>query len=136
MTNQEIFVSVRANIVQALTDAGIAGDNILLNKNLIPSDLSTGFKAGIVSIAIETGKDGTRTRYISTDLNFDIYLIVDSCRDVTDPDSALYELKELFRSSYQSLIRKDIQRIEYYDSYVKGTHPVRVAKLSTITEKN
>lgn len=116
--------------------AGIDDNQIYFNRNTIPDELPGGFKLGIISLAIETGKDGTRTRYLSSDLNFEVYLVVDADKDIADPEANLYQLKESFREKYQELIKKDIQRIEYYPSYVKGSYPVMIAKFSTITEKN
>ncbi len=129
------FTRVRSAILAAITTAGISDGNKLTNVNVLPDDLSNGFKAAIVSLERETGKDGTRKRYITTDLSFEIFLVVDAADDITDPDTALYTLKEAFRDAYLSSMNKDFASIEYYPSYVNGTHPVKICKLTTQTEK-
>ena len=130
------FSSVRSSILAAVTSAGISDGNKLTNVNALPDDLSGGFKAAIVSLEQENGKDATRTRFISTDLVFDIFLVVDAADDIADPDLALYTLKESFRDAYLASVKKDFASISYYPSYVNGTHPVKICKLTTQTEKS
>jgi hypothetical protein len=129
------FSTIRSNIDTALKNTGIVAGNRKTNPNSVPDVLTTGFNASLVTIHKETGKDGTRKRFTSTDLAFDIFLIVDAASDIPDPDLALYTLKESFRDQYQTLIKKDFPEIEYYNSYVDSSHPVRIAKLTTQTEK-
>lgn len=130
------FTRIRTAILAAITTAGINDGNKLTNVNSLPDDLSSGFQAAIVSLERETGKDATRKRFVSTDLAFDIFLVVDAATDIADPDLALYTLKEAFRDAYLASVNKDFASIEYYPSYVDGTHPVKICKLTTQTEKN
>lgn len=127
---------MRNAILAAITTAGISAGNKLTNVNSLPDDLSSGFEAAIVSLERENGKDGTRKRYVSTDLAFNIYLVVDAADDIADPDTALYTLKEAFRDAYLGMMNKDFASAEYYPSYVNGTHPVKICKLTTQTEKS
>ena len=70
------FSRVRSAILAAFTTAEIADGNQLTNVNALPDDMKSGFKAAIVSLERETGKDGTRKRFVNTDLAFDIFLVV------------------------------------------------------------
>jgi len=130
------FTRIRTAILAAVATAGIGTKNTLTNVNSLPDDLSSGFKAAIVSLERETGKDGTRKRYVNTDLAFDIFLVVDAATDIADPDLALYTLKESFRDAYRASVNKDFASTQYYPSYVDGTHPVKICKLTTQTEKS
>jgi len=123
MTNTELFVSRRNNIHLALQNAGIS--EILNSKSKIPDSLP----CAVVEIAEETAKNPNQIKFSRTNIDFEIYLVVESDQD--DPDLVLYELKESFREQYFELFSSDFAKITYYDSRVKGTTDVKIALLKT-----
>lgn len=125
MTNIEKFESERAGIRKALVEAGLAA--VLFNKDEIPKDLP----AAMVILDTETGKNGTARRFVSTDIAWTVYLIVNATK-AADPDFELYRLKEKFREKYQAALYRDIPEIEYYTSRLDGARLVRVARLALL----
>ena len=79
----------------------------------------------------ETGKNGTSRQFVSTDIAWTVFLIVNA-HNVDDPDSDLYKLKEKFRSFYQKLMNRDLPSVEYYTSRVDGSRLVRIAKIDLL----
>jgi hypothetical protein len=125
MTNLERFLAQRDKIVQALQSCSIP--TILFNKDSIPKNLP----CAIVILDTEDGIKATSRQFTSTDIAWTVYLIVNA-QNVEDPDLALYNLKELFRASYLTLVNRDIPHIEYYTSRIDGTRLVRIAKLDLL----
>jgi hypothetical protein len=125
------FTETRSAIVAALTTAGIVTDNLLLSANQIPDDLKSGFIAAVVTLAEENGKDPTSKQYTRTDIIFEIFIMVDAANDIDDPDLALYNLKEDFRTAYIASQYKDFSKVEYYTGQADISHPVRIAKMRT-----
>jgi hypothetical protein len=68
---------------------------------------------------------------VDTDIAWTVFLIVNA-HNVDDPDSDLYQLKEMFRSYYQKLMNRDIPSIEYYASRIDGSRLVRIAKIDLL----
>ena len=125
MTNHERFLTERKRIEDALKFCDIP--TILFNKDVIPKQLP----CAIVILDSETGKNGTSRQYVSTDLAWTVFLIVNA-QNVADPDSDLYMLKEKFRSFYLKLMNRDLPSVEYYTSRIDGTRLVRIAKIDLL----
>lgn len=125
MTNIDKFSKQREIIVQTLQSIGIS--NVMFNKDVIPKQLP----CAIVILDSETGKNGTSRQYVSTDLAWTVFLIVNA-QNVSDPDSDLYQLKEKFRSFYLKLMNRDLPSVEYYTSRIDGTRLVRIAKIDLL----
>lgn len=125
MTAIEKYQAERSRISEALNLAGVA--ETLYNKDNIPKNLP----CAIVILDSETGKNGTSRQFVSTDIAWTVFLIVNA-HNVTDPDSELYTLKEKFRSYYQKLMNRDLPSIEFYTSRVDGTRLVRIAKIDLL----
>jgi hypothetical protein len=121
MTAHEKFIADRNRIVDALKFSDIP---TIQFKDVIPKQLP----CAIVILDSETGKNGTSRQYVSTDLAWTVFLIVNA-QNVSDPDSDLYQLKEKFRSFYLKLINRDLPSVEYYTSRIDGTRLVRIAKI-------
>ena len=120
MTAHEKFIADRNRIVDALTFSDIP--TIQFNKDAIPKTLP----CAIVILDSETGKNGTSRQYVSTDLAWTVFLIVNA-QNVDDPDSDLYQLKEKFRSLYLKLMNRDLPSVEFYTSRIDGTRLVRMS---------
>ena len=125
MTAHEKFIAHRNRIVDALKFSDIP--TIQFNKDAIPKQLP----CAIVILDSETGKNGTSRQYVSTDLAWTVFLIVNA-QNVDDPDNDLYLLKEKFRSFYQKLMNWDLPSVEYYTSRIDGTRLVRIAKIDLL----
>ncbi|MDY0152723.1 MAG: hypothetical protein RBS43_10660 [Candidatus Cloacimonas sp.] len=125
MTSYERFVAERKRIEDALRFSDIS--TILFNKDTIPKVLP----CAIVIMDSETGKNGTSRQYVSTDLAWTVFLIVNA-QNVDDPDSDLYHLKDKFRSFYLKLMNRDLPSVEYYTSRIDGTRLVRIAKIDLL----
>ena len=125
MTAHEKFIADRDRIVDALGFSDI--QTIQFNKDVIPKQLP----CAIVILDSETGKNGTSRQYVSTDLAWTVFLIVNA-QNVDDPDNDLYLLKEKFRSFYQKLMNRDLPSVEYYTSRIDGTRLVRIAKIDLL----
>lgn len=115
----------RTKIAAALETAKIS--SVLYNKDDIPKSLP----AAIVTLDNETGKNGTVRQYVTTDLSWTVYIVVNA-QGVADPDSVLYGLKEDFRAAYIAQSGRDIPEIEYYTGRIDGARLVRIAKLSLL----
>jgi len=128
MTANEKFIADRNRIVVALKFSDIP--TILFNKDTIPNILP----CAIVILDSETGKNGTSRQFVSTDIAWTVFLIVNA-HNVGDPDSDLYELKEKFRSFYLKLMNRDLPSVEYYPSRIDGTRLVRsiIALVDSLT---
>ena len=125
MSALEKYLAERSRITEALKQAGVA--ELLYNKDSIPKNLP----CAILILDSETGKLSTSKQYVDTDIAWTVFLIVNA-QNVTDPDSALYQLKERFRSHYQKLMHRDLPSIEYYTSRIDGTRLVRIAKIDLL----
>ena len=125
MTNHERFIVERKRIEDALKFSDVS--TIQFNKDVIPKQLP----CAIVILDSETGKNGTSRQYVSTDIAWTVFLIVNA-QNVSDPDSDLYQLKEKFRSFYLKLMNLDLPSIEYYTSRIDGTRLVRIAKIDLL----
>ncbi len=125
MTALDKYQAERSRISEALNLAGVA--EILYNKDNIPKTLP----CAILIIDSEIGKHGTSRQYVSTDIAWTVFLIVNAY-NVDDPDSDLYQLKEKFRSFYLKLMNRDLPSVEYYTSRIDGTRLVRIAKLDLL----
>jgi len=125
VTAAEKYQAERSRISEALKLAGVA--EILYNKDNIPKKLP----CAILILDSETGKNGTSRQYVSTDLAWTVFLIVNA-QNVDDPDNDLYLLKEKFRSFYQKLMNRDLPSVEYYTSRIDGTRLVRIAKIDLL----
>lgn len=125
MTAHEMFAEQRINIVKSLLDAGVA--TIQFNKDAVPKQLP----CGIVILDSETGKNGTSRQFVSTDLAWTVFLIVNA-QNEDDPDNDLYLLKEKFRANYQRLMKRDLPSLEYYTSRIDGARLVRIAKIDLL----
>jgi len=125
MTNHERFIVERKRIEDALKFSDVS--TIQFNKDVIPKQLP----CAIVILDSETGKNGTSRQYVSTDIAWTVFLIVNA-QNVSDPDSDLYQLKEKFRSFYLKLMNRDLPSIEYYTSRIDGTRLVRIAKIDLL----
>ncbi|MDD2229530.1 MAG: hypothetical protein PHY48_08975 [Candidatus Cloacimonetes bacterium] len=125
MTNHERFSAERKRIEDALKFSDIP--TIQFNKDVIPKQLP----CAIVILDSETGKNGTSRQYVSTDIAWTVFLIVNA-QNIADPDSDLYQLKEKFRSFYLKLMNRDLPSIEYYTSRIDGTRLVRIAKIDLL----
>ncbi|MCB5261047.1 MAG: hypothetical protein WC944_11070 [Candidatus Cloacimonadaceae bacterium] len=125
MTAHEKFIADRNRIVDALGFSDIP--TIQFNKDAIPKTLP----CAIVILDSETGKNGTSRQYVSTDLAWTVFLIVNA-QNAPDPDNDLYLLKEKFRSFYMKLMNRDLPSIEYYTSRIDGTRLVRIAKIDLL----
>lgn len=125
MSAFEKFIADRNRIVDALKFCDIP--TIQFNKDSIPKQLP----CAIVILDSETGRNGTSRQFVSTDIAWTVFLIVNA-HNVDDPDSDLYELKEKFRSFYLKLMNRDIPSIEYYTSRIDGSRLVRIAKIDLL----
>jgi hypothetical protein len=125
VTALEKYQSERKRISEALKLAGVS--ETLYNKDNIPKNLP----CAILILDSETGKHGTSRQYVDTDIAWTVFLIVNA-HNVDDPDSDLYQLKEMFRSYYQKLMNRDIPSIEYYASRIDGSRLVRIAKIDLL----
>ncbi len=125
MSAFEKFIADRNRIVDALKFCDIP--TIQFNKDSIPKQLP----CAIVILDSETGKNGTSRQFVSTDIAWTVFLIVNA-HNVDDPDSDLYQLKEKFRSFYLKLMNRDIPSIEYYTSRIDGSRLVRIAKIDLL----
>jgi len=125
MTNHERFIVERKRIEDALKFSDVS--TIQFNKDVIPKQLP----CAIVILDSETGKNGTSRQYVSMDIAWTVFLIVNA-QNVSDPDSDLYQLKEKFRSFYLKLMNRDLPSIEYYTSRIDGTRLVRIAKIDLL----
>ena len=125
MKNVDKFLQQREIIVRALQSSGIS--NVMFNKDTIPKQLP----CAIVILDSETGKNGTSRQFVSTDIAWTVFLIVNA-QNVPDPDSDLYLLKEKFRSFYLKLMNRDLPSVEYYTSRIDGTRLVRIAKIDLL----
>ena len=125
MNPHDKFIADRNRIVDALKFSDIP--TIQFNKDVIPKVLP----CAIVILDSETGKNGTSRQYVSTDLAWTVFLIVNA-QNVSDPDSDLYMLKEKFRSFYLKLMNRDLPSVEYYTSRIDGTRLVRIAKIDLL----
>ncbi len=125
MTNHERFLAERKRIEDALKFSDIP--TIQFNKDVIPKVLP----CAIVILDSETGKNGTSRQYVSTDIAWTVFMIVNA-QNIADPDSDLYQLKEKFRSYYQKLMNRDLPSVEYYTSRIDGTRLVRIAKIDLL----
>lgn len=121
MTLMEKFLYEREALRQCLEAAGV--QDILLNRNAVPSR----YPAAVLILAGERGKHGTSRRYVSSDLTFEVYLVV-SAHETTDPDMDLYKLKEEFRRVWLEKMNRDIPEVEYYESRASA-RPVKIARL-------
>jgi hypothetical protein len=104
---------------------------IQFNKDAIPKQLP----CAIVILDSETGKNGTSRQFVSTDIAWTVFLIVNA-HNVDDPDSDLYQLKEEFRTFYLKLMNRDLPSVEYYTSRVDGSRLVRIAKIDLLKAGN
>ena len=125
MTNHERFLAERKRIEDALKFSDIP--TIQFNKDVIPKVLP----CAIVILDSETGKNGTSRQYVSTDIAWTVFMIVNA-QNIADPDSDLYQLKEKFRSFYLKLMNRDLPSVEYYTSRIDGTRLVRIAKIDLL----
>jgi len=125
MTNLEHFLAQRDKIVQALQSCSIP--TILFNKDSIPKNLP----CAIVILDTEEGTKGTVKQFISSDIAWTIFLIVNA-QNADDPDLEIYKLKEHFRENYKKLVSRDIPHVEYYTSRIDGTRLVRIAKIDLL----
>ena len=125
MTAVDKYQAERSRISESLKLAGVT--EILYNKDAIPKQLP----CAILILDSETGKHGTSRQYVDTDIAWTVFLIVNA-QNVTDPDTALYQLKEKFRSIYQKLMNRDLPSVEYYTSRIDGTRLVRIAKIDLL----
>ena len=125
MTAHEKFIADRNRIVDALKFSDIP--TIQFNKDAIPKQLP----CAIVILDSETGKNGTSRQYVSTDLAWTVFLIVNA-QNVDDPDNDLYLLKEKFRAMYLKLMNRDLPSVEYYTSRIDGTRLIRIAKIDLL----
>ena len=125
MTAHDKFIADRNRIVDALKFSDIP--TIQFNKDSIPKQLP----CAIVILDSETGKNGTSRQYVSTDLAWTVFLIVNA-QNVDDPDNDLYLLKKKFRAMYLKLMNRDLPSVEYYTSRIDGTRLVRIAKIDLL----
>ena len=72
MTAHDKFIAERDRIVNALTFSDIP--TIQFNKDAIPKQLP----CAIVILDSETGKNGTSRQYVSTDLAWSVFLIINA----------------------------------------------------------
>ena len=129
MTAYQRFMADRNRIVDALKFCDIP--TIQFNKDNIPKQLP----CAIVILDSETGKNGTSRQFVSTDIAWTVFLIVNA-HNVDDPDSDLYQLKEKFRTFYLKLMNRDLPSVEYYTSRVDGSRLVRIAKIDLLKAGN
>lgn len=129
MSAFEKFIADRNRIVDALKFSDIP--TIQFNKDAIPKQLP----CAIVILDSETGKNGTSRQFVSTDIAWTVFLIVNA-HNVDDPDSDLYQLKEKFRTFYLKLMNRDLPSVEYYTSRVDGSRQVRIAKIDLLKVGN
>ena len=123
------FIADRNRIVDALKFSEIP--TIQFNKDNIPKQLP----CAIVILDSETGKNGTCRQFVSTDIAWTVFLIVNA-HNVDDPDSDLYQLKAKFRTFYLKLMNRDLPSVEYYTSRVDGSRLVRIAKIDLLKAGN
>jgi hypothetical protein len=125
MNAHDKFIADRSRIVDAFKFTDIP--TILFNKDAIPKQLP----CAIVILDSEIGKNGTSRQYLSTDLAWTVFLIVNA-QNAPDPDNELYLLKEKFRAMYLKLMNRDLPSVEYYTSRIDGTRLVRIAKIDLL----
>ena len=125
MSAYEKFIADRNRIAAALKSSDIP--TIQFNKDVIPKQLP----CAIVILDSETGKNGTSRQFVSTDIAWTVFLVVNA-HNVDDPDSDLYQLKEKFRSFYLKLMNRDLPSVEYYTSRIDGSRLVRIAKIDLL----
>jgi hypothetical protein len=125
MSAFEKFIADRNRIVDALKFSDIP--TIQFNKDNIPKQLP----CAIVILDSETGRNGTSRQFVSTDIAWTVFLIVNA-HNVDDPDSDLYQLKEKFRTFYLKLMNRDLTSVEYYTSRIDGSRLVRIAKIDLL----
>jgi len=125
MSAFEKFIADRNRIAAALKSSDIP--TIQFNKDVIPKQLP----CAIVILDSETGKNGTSRQFVSTDIAWTVFLVVNA-HNVDDPDSDLYQLKAKFRTFYLKLMNRDIPSVEYYTSRVDGSRLVRIAKIDLL----
>ena len=125
MTALDKYQAERSRISEALKLSDVA--EILYNKDNIPKNLP----CAILILDSEIGKHVTSRQYVSTDIAWTVFLIVNAY-NVDDPDSDLYQLKEKFRSFYLKLMNRDLPSVEYYTSRIDGTRLVRIAKIDLL----
>jgi hypothetical protein len=125
VTALDKYQAERSRISEALKLSDVA--EILYNKDNIPKNLP----CAILILDSEIGKHGTSRQYVSTDIAWTVFLIVNAY-NVDDPDSDLYQLKEKFRSFYLKLMNRDLPSVEYYTSRIDGTRLVRIAKIDLL----
>lgn len=130
MNGMERFIAERDKLEICIRVAGI--DNIYYNKENIPSK----FPCAIVILEQETGTKAINRQFLSTNLIWCIYLIVDAHKHVEDPDAFLYNLKDKYRDEYIKTFQKDFAEVEYYSSRLDGTRTVRIAKMKTQIESS
>jgi hypothetical protein len=123
MAKIEKFIEERNNIKQALNDASI--QDIYTSKNKVPSKLP----CAILTLAEETGKNDSSEGYLDSDIEFELFIVVNAGEKISDPDLEIFTLKEAFRESYKELLFKDIANIRFYDSKVSGTKSVKIARM-------
>jgi len=125
MTASEKFQFMRDGIVTALEAADIDRANIFFDRNTVPRI----FPAAFVVLQTETGTHATARQYRDVEIGFTIYLIANAA-GVADPDTAIHDLKEAFRSEYIDRLNRDLPTVEYYPAKADGRE-VRIAKIST-----
>jgi len=125
VTALDKYQAERSRISEALKLSDVA--EILYNKDNIPKNLP----CAILILDSEIGKHCTSRQYVSTDIAWTVFLIVNAY-NVDDPDSDLYQLKEKFRSFYLKLMNRDLPSVEYYTSRIDGTRLVRIAKIDLL----
>lgn len=126
MTPMEKFLFEREAIRQCLEAAGV--QEILVSRDAVP----TRYPAAVVLLAGERGKHGTSRRFVSTDLDFEVFLVVNA-HQTTDPDMDLYKLKEAFREIWLERMHRDLPEVRYYESRA-GERLVKIAKLVLMRE--
>jgi hypothetical protein len=129
MSAFEKFIADRNRIAAALKSSDIP--TIQFNKDVIPKQLP----CAIVILDSETGKNGTSRQFVSTDIAWTVFLVVNA-HNVDDPDSDLYQLKEKFRTFYLKLMNRDLPSVEYYTSRIDGSRLVRIAKIDLLKVGN
>jgi hypothetical protein len=115
------FEAKRAAIIAALTTAGV--NEVLKKKDAVPKK----YPAAMVVWAGEDGDQAVSGRYVSTKIKFDIYLIVSM--KGADPDLAMYNLKESFRTEFQTRLHSDFKEVKCWNGMASGTKPVKIAQL-------
>jgi len=128
MTFLEKYDNISGKIQSCMQAISIPDKNIINNKNNIPEDLKSGFKAGIYSLNSVKGDYKTHRQHTKIKIGFDIFLIVDADKEIVQPDRDLFELVEDFRTQYKASFDDDFDEVEYYAGLVKS-NPVKIAKI-------